>query len=307
MTSGYPIAQNLLNALSSSELTLEEASRICQLANIRIFEPDDTVLHLDQDFNCFYLILDGEVAIRLRRRKIKNYRPGDLFGEVGIFSEYRFGYAQALSKTTIAVFDRDKVLNPKHLDYTLINKLIVGLTKKMINYFHDEVKDSARNLIDNGESQTVEFKAHADDGTMREAIVRSLAAFMNANGGTVLVGVRDDGSIEGIPHKGKNLLSLLDKFDKDINSLIKSRLNPFLSDLVECSLDFVENRPIFRIDCQAAQAPVFFSIPRSAQKTEDQDLKELFIVRTGRSNSKIKKISDVMAYVKKRFGILQSL
>ena len=307
MTSGYPIAQNLLNALPSNELNLEEATKICQLSNIRTFDQEETVLHLDQDFNCFYLILDGEVAIRLRRRKIKNYGPGDLFGEVGIFSEYRFGYAQALSKTTIAVFDRDKVLNPEYLDHALINKLIVGLTKKMINYFHDEVKDSAKNLITNGESQTVEFKAHADDSTMREAIVRSLAAFMNASGGTVLVGVRDDGTIAGIPHNGKNLLNLLDKFDKDINSKIKDRLNPFLSDLVECSLDFVENRPIFRIDCQAAQAPVFFNIPISAQQTEDQDVKELFLVRTGRSNSKIKKISDVMAYVSKRFGILQSL
>lgn len=115
MTSGYPIAQNLLNALPSSKLNLEEATKICQLSNIRTFDQGETVLHLDQDFNCFYLILDGEVAIRLRRRKVKNYGPGDLFGEVGIFSEYRFGYAHALSKTTIAVFDRDKVLNLEYL------------------------------------------------------------------------------------------------------------------------------------------------------------------------------------------------
>ena len=50
-----------------------------------------------------------------------------------------------------------------------------------------------QDLLKNGESQTVEFKTSFG----REAI-ETLVAFANAQGGTVLIGVVDDGSIRGI-------------------------------------------------------------------------------------------------------------
>lgn len=52
---------------------------------------------------------------------------------------------------------------------------------------------SIDNLISTGESLTVEFKTSFDRET-----VETLVAFANAQGGTVLVGVADDGSIRGV-------------------------------------------------------------------------------------------------------------
>lgn len=51
------------------------------------------------------------------------------------------------------------------------------------------------NLINQGEHQTLDFKHSISDS---KKIARSIAAFANTNGGKLLVGVRDNGSIAGV-------------------------------------------------------------------------------------------------------------
>jgi hypothetical protein len=61
-------------------------------------------------------------------------------------------------------------------------------------------------LIAAGETAGTEFKQAAcrnphtgkGDNTMRDNIVKAVAAFMNSNGGTLLIGIADDGTITGI-------------------------------------------------------------------------------------------------------------
>jgi len=57
------------------------------------------------------------------------------------------------------------------------------------------------NLIKNGESETVEFK----QGFSHEAI-ETAAAFANTKGGTILIGVKDNGQIVGMPIGKKTLI-----------------------------------------------------------------------------------------------------
>lgn len=52
-----------------------------------------------------------------------------------------------------------------------------------------------RKLIDKGENQTLDFKYAINDS---RKIARTLAAFSNTDGGKLLIGVRDNGSIAGI-------------------------------------------------------------------------------------------------------------
>ena len=48
-------------------------------------------------------------------------------------------------------------------------------------------------IIRSGESETVEFKESFND-----AVIEALSAFANASGGTVFVGIADDGTVKGI-------------------------------------------------------------------------------------------------------------
>jgi len=59
----------------------------------------------------------------------------------------------------------------------------------------DKSPDGLRRLIQQGESQTVEFKSRVP---APETIARSLVAFANSDGGILLLGVGDDGHIFGL-------------------------------------------------------------------------------------------------------------
>jgi predicted HTH transcriptional regulator len=61
---------------------------------------------------------------------------------------------------------------------------------------HDQVRQLKR-LVSNGEGPSLEFKRKA---TFPEKIVRGMIAFANTNGGIVLIGIGDDGSIPGLKH-----------------------------------------------------------------------------------------------------------
>lgn len=52
-----------------------------------------------------------------------------------------------------------------------------------------------KKLIDQGESQNLDFKYCVSDS---KKIARTLSAFANSDGGTILLGVRDNGTIAGI-------------------------------------------------------------------------------------------------------------
>jgi len=55
--------------------------------------------------------------------------------------------------------------------------------------------DHIRNLIAQGEGEELDFKFAINDS---RKIARSIAAFANTKGGTLLIGVRDNGSIAGV-------------------------------------------------------------------------------------------------------------
>ena len=51
-------------------------------------------------------------------------------------------------------------------------------------------KNDIKNIVSAGEGQTVEFKS-----TFDKKSIETLTAFANSNGGTVLVGVEDNGKL----------------------------------------------------------------------------------------------------------------
>lgn len=87
---------------------------------------------------------------------------------------------------------------------------------------------SAEELIKRGESKTLEFKStlrwslkedRRDDKGVTHAALKTIAAFLNTEGGDLLIGVADDGSIVGIE---RDQLENDDKFMRHLTQIVRN-------------------------------------------------------------------------------------
>ena len=130
----------------------------------------------------------------------------------------------------------------------------------------ESIEEDVRSLIESGESAVVEFKSTARHNLRSEmrdeaitwAVVKTIAAFMNTSGGTLLVGVDDQGDPVGIesdyPHvKGRNR----DGWELWLTAAVKQALGPVAATDVPVRFCMIEDRTIARIDVSPRAEPVF--------------------------------------------------
>ena len=116
-----------------------------------------------------------------------------------------------------------------------------------------------------------------------------MAAFLNSNGGTLIVGVADDGSPIGIevdefPNEDKMSLHLI--------NIIKSRMGIPALTIINVNFDDYENCRVMVVKCHKSPTAVF---------VKDGDI-ERFFVRTGPATSELS-ASQTQEYIKYRFAI----
>lgn len=126
---------------------------------------------------------------------------------------------------------------------------------------------STAELLSAGESKHVEFKQTARvnvhtlqrDPVIEQMIVKSVAGFMNAEGGTLLIGVTDAGEISGIEIDYKTLGKKQDQdgFALWLNQLLDNKLGPTAAANVRLSFEEHPNGTICRVDVAPSTGPVF--------------------------------------------------
>jgi hypothetical protein len=84
-------------------------------------------------------------------------------------------------------------------------------------------------LVRGGESETCEFKPYIDLGSPKASeLEKTVCAFSNQRGGTLFIGVDDEGSILGIAHevtkRPDHLESALAEYGKDVGKRLRERL-----------------------------------------------------------------------------------
>lgn len=155
-------------------------------------------------------------------------------------------------------------------------------------------------LIAAGESAGLEFKATArvnlhtgaPDKRMEDAVLKTVAGFWNAAGGTLLVGVADDGTPLGLDADlgtlgKKRDLDGLELFLTDL--LLGGRLH--LSGLLAVSFGAPAGKTVCKLEVAAAAGPVWVTVGGL----------ERFYVRTGNSTRELSP-SETHEYVRRRWG-----
>lgn len=150
-------------------------------------------------------------------------------------------------------------------------------------------------LINYGESEDVEFKStlrtnlHTGeaDRRMEMAVLKTLAAFLNTGGGTLVIGVHDDGTPLGIEADG---FANEDKMSLHLVNIVKERINPQALTSMSMHFEDHDGERVMVVRCRKSPAPAFV-------KDGGQ---ERFYVRTGPSTTELS-TSQTMDYVKQRF------
>ncbi len=123
-------------------------------------------------------------------------------------------------------------------------------------------------LIRNGESRTIEFKEtlvlDIKKGTkeryIEDAVLKTISAFLNSQGGTLLIGVTDSHEPIGIARELDQFFQgNRDNLLKHLKNIIKRSIGEAFYPYLEYNTVIVGESLIIRVDCTAADAPCFLN------------------------------------------------
>jgi hypothetical protein len=161
--------------------------------------------------------------------------------------------------------------------------------------------------IAGGETPVVEFKStlrwnlHAGmvDKKMEEIILKSIAALSNFYGGTLFIGVRDDGEILGLNADYATLKEPnKDRFELHLRELINAAYGAnFATSQLEITFPVKDGKEFCQIDVKRGKEPLYTAV---SGKDLNAPKVERFFVRSGNSSRELP-IDEIPKYVGQRF------
>ena len=173
------------------------------------------------------------------------------------------------------------------------------------NYlFDDYIRRHRRveELLRLQESKTLEFKSslrwnlkedRKDDKHVTHAVLKTIAAFLNTEGGDLLIGVADDRTVLGIDH---DRLDDDDRFLRHLAQAVRDGLGDRAATCIDPGTQIVEGRTVCLVSCQRSPEPVYLRW-KGVEKAAAGDL----YVRNGPDTVRLG-VEDAEEYVATRFG-----
>lgn len=301
MTDHPPITELLKKNPTFAHFQAEELEELARIASFKHFAKDELVFSREEAGHFIFLVVEGSFVLHLQQQAYKTFERYEIFGEIAVLNnQVRTGAVRAKSEAVALTICGTRLFDAEHVSATTALKVVRALAVKITNYLRSREDISTKELIDGGENEFVEFKStlrwnqktDQKDRVIEYAVLKTLAAFLNAKGGTLLVGVNDEQEILGLT---EDQFANEDKMLLHLTKLIKDRISPLHIDFVKYSIEMVHDKQVLRIDCQASTVPAYL-IDRN---------EEYFYVRTGPSSTRLK-LSRVHKYIKMRFERLSN-
>ena len=164
-------------------------------------------------------------------------------------------------------------------------------------------------LINQGENDSLEFKStfsydlelHKRNNRLEFSVLKTIVAFNNSGGGTLLIGVNDDGIPTGLK-KDFQLYNDQDRFELHLMNVISTKLGTVYTSGKNKNLKIffikIESEIICKIEIYDSKKPIYII---------DQDKngikKEKYYVRQGNQSVEIKNISEINEHIKENFDM----
>jgi len=151
-------------------------------------------------------------------------------------------------------------------------------------------------IIRRGEDSQTEFKSTLrwdirqgiKNPAIEHAALKTICAFLNSEGGDLMIGVRDDGSIEGIE---TDQFANNDRFLLHFWTLVRNSLGEEAVEWIRTSLQPIGHKTVCRVNCRKAGVPMFL---------RQKGFEEAFYIRVGPGSNSLE-ISSALRYIDQHF------
>jgi hypothetical protein len=154
------------------------------------------------------------------------------------------------------------------------------------------VVTTVHDLIGAGESQTVEFKStarvnlhtHERDSRMEHVVVKTVCGFLNSEGGSLLIGLDDSGTVLGLDSDMKTLGAKQDRdgYELFLRQLLDSHLSTTTAGIVRVTFPTVDGQDVCVVSTASAAKPVF-AVPAKGSGSSSSE----FWVRIGNATRQL--------------------
>jgi len=227
------------------------------------------------------------------------------------------GFAVTISATDLAETENHQELIYLYISIslfviTLILAFVFFRKKKNANSLKEKNELSAlanpkvKELIDAGETEYIEFKSSIRWDYREEkvnkilefVILKSIAAFANAKGGILFIGVSDDLEILGLEKDFSTLKKQdADYFELHSRKLINNQYGiAFSNENILMGFHIFDEKTICSIQIKASENPVFLK----SKNKQGQEI-EKFYVRSGNASQEITSLKEINEYINIRF------
>jgi len=154
-----------------------------------------------------------------------------------------------------------------------------------------------KSRVESGENAKTEFKqtfsldikSRTKEKYIVESCIKTIAGFLNSEGGELLIGVGDNGEVFGIEEEVELFYKNNDKFLLHFKDKVRSAIGENFFTLIKYEIRNMEGNEILRVICDKSDNPVFVD-------------KTIFYVRVNPATEKIEG-TDLLNYVQAHFPI----
>lgn len=166
---------------------------------------------------------------------------------------------------------------------------------------HYERRLSILDLILSGEAQHLElkqtFRWDAKEKKLNKGlektVMKTIAGFLNSEGGKIIIGVADDKSVHGLEDDYKTLVKAnRDGFENHFNQTLNSVIGVRFRRFVRVFFESIDRKDVCLIEVLPADEPVYINLSNNTEE---------FFIRTGNTTTPLP-VSKVTDYIKSRWA-----
>jgi hypothetical protein len=234
--------------------------------------------------------------------KLDADRALDAAARVNTRENVRLTFDQKVERVIQEIVDSNFELYKRIIDDRPFGEAIKNLLFDQYLRKHRQAEE----LIKRGQSKTLEFKAtlrwsledsRQNDRGVTHAVLKTIAAFLNMDGGDLLIGVADDRTIVGIEPDG---FESEDLFMQHLAQVVREGLGDRVSAYIDPRMQIVEGKTVCLVTCQRSLEPMFLKWKGMEQGTEGD-----FYVRRGPGSVRLSSES-ARQYIQTRFPSFRS-